>query len=177
MALVTPIPAGSRLTAELLAEWSTGINARFEGGLKTKSASTSRTSTTTYADDPHLAGIPLIASATYMVYANFAYNAGATPDFKYRFSVPTGCTFNGFRLFYNPAGGTVPPVINWIPCGPQGGVTGMNGAALDVFCIVTGTLIVGSTAGNLGLEWAQDTSSATASTVNIGSYLLAIRQI
>jgi hypothetical protein len=174
--MVDPIPAGSRLLAEDLSPWGTAINAALSGGVKVKTSDTTRNSTTTFADDPHLAGIAVAANTNYAVECSFVYNSAATPDFKYQFTVPSGTTFRGFTLLYHPSGVTVPATMNWIDCNSlTGGVTGMNGAAADVRCVVRGSISVGSTAGTMAFQWAQDISNAGNTIVRQGSWLEVLR--
>jgi hypothetical protein len=54
-----------------------------------KSADTSRINTTTMSDDPHLT-VTVAASATYLIYAYLAYQAGTTGDINVAFTQPTG---------------------------------------------------------------------------------------
>jgi hypothetical protein len=48
-----------------------------------------------------------------------------------------------------------------------------NGTGNPLWAQVTATLITSSTAGNLVLNWAQNTSSATATTLMTGSSMQA----
>ena len=52
---------------------------------------------------------------------------------------------------------------------------GGNGATTPLGALVSGTVITGATAGNLQLQWAQNTSNATAASVLAGSALTAWR--
>ncbi|AVH60015.1 MULTISPECIES: hypothetical protein [Streptomyces] len=54
-----------------------------------KTGDTSRASTTTQADDPHLT-VSLTASATYLLYAYLVYQAGTTGDINVGFTIPSG---------------------------------------------------------------------------------------
>jgi hypothetical protein len=52
---------------------------------------------------------------------------------------------------------------------------GTNGTTTLMAAELSFTLVTSSTAGNLQLQWAQNTSNATATTVKAGSVLTALR--
>lgn len=95
------------------------------------------------------------------------YSSGATPDFAFQITVPSGATGNFWTNVI--VGGTATPVfgIYGTPIPADGfGVT-LVGLWLE------GLVIVGATAGFLTLQWAQVTTNASNTTVKKGSSLMA----
>lgn len=137
-----------------------------------KSSSTSRTSTTTLAADPDLT-VPVLANGKYDVELSLVYNGAATGagDLKCSWSVPSGASFaGGFVGVSNPLGVAILPVT-----ASSVQVTYGNGTGNALWCMVSGTLFMSSTPGNLVLTWAQNSSSGTATTLMTGSKLSARR--
>jgi hypothetical protein len=63
-----------------------------------------------------------------------------------------------------------------IPVGGNGSFdVGTLGAGTQSL-VVHGMVITAGTAGNLSIEWAQNTSTASATSLQLGSYMLARRQ-
>lgn len=134
-----------------------------------KAADTSRTSTTTLADDLHLAGMALEANATYSLQGWIEYVGAAigTGDLKMGFTTPAGCTMN-----WN-SGGVVTTGANSYDATAPAAATSRtvgSGGAVEMVARLGGRIIT-TTAGILTLQWAQGTSSATATTIRAGSWL------
>lgn len=144
-----------------------------------KPSGTPRTSTVAHAADPHLA-VSLLASKTYLVIAPLLISsaADAAGDFSYRWSwtgtmsvvnggvgpantIATGSIADGEFARAAPDN-TTPSAA--IPMGAS--VAGVN-------ALVVATVTV-TAAGVLTLEWAQNSSSANATTLEAGSRLTAI---
>lgn len=157
--------AGQRLTAAAL-NAAIGLTAR-------KGADTARSSAntgTTLTADPDLV-IPVLANAAYLVTFSLVYKGAATNtgDLKFGFSVPSGATMpGGFLGITNPLALEILPVTASSTL-----VSYSNGTGNPLWCQVTATLVTSSTAGNLTLTWAQNTSSATSTTLMAGSSLQA----
>jgi hypothetical protein len=139
------------------------------GGNKSalKTSDTARTNTTTLADDPHLS-IALEANTTYHFSALFTINLGNSgPKFKMTFVGPAGSTISwGANInnneFHSASGGT------------SQAFTSVEGGDSSAVC--TGSITLGSTAGNLTLQWAQNSSSSQAVTVKSTGLLSTIKQ-
>jgi hypothetical protein len=145
------------------------VNVRFA----IKTADTSRASTTTLADDPHLT-IPVAANATYHTDVVLFHNSQPTGDFKWTFVGPAssvlsyagatvtlaGAVYIDDNVFYSD----LTDVQN------SGGIAGVW-----VPIIIQGMLITSGTAGNFKLQWAQQTSNAGSSTLKTNSYINARR--
>lgn len=156
--------AGQRVTAALLTAMQPIV--------VVKSSDTARTSTTTLAADPHIV-VPVSASATYLLdgYIEFDGIFGGTGDIKFDWTIPAGATLRWGPLG-NASGDTTQKYAansaansSVLTAGTYG--TGGTRSAASPRGYVT----VGGTAGNLQLRWAQNTSSATATTVYAGSWI------
>ncbi|MFJ8804187.1 hypothetical protein [Streptomyces sp. NPDC102487] len=165
------IPAGGRLTSGLLTSmlpielW--------------KAASTDRSSTTTFADDPDLT-TTLAANAVYRVRFCLFYAALDAARFKTMWTVPVNASGN--RSAQGPDQGV-------ILSGTSSGGTGRFGVhnfttactygtrdhATNLCIAVEEATVFTLDAGTLALQWAQATSNATAARLGIGSSLTVKR--
>lgn len=155
-----PFTAGERLTASTLNEALTLSAA--------KGADTARTISTTLTADPDLT-VAVLANSLYVCRFSLVYKGAATNtgDLKFGFSVPSGAAFaGGFIGVTNPLGAYLASVTASSIL-----VSYSNGTGNPLWCQVTATLTTSATAGNLTLTWAQNTSSATATTLMAGSSL------
>lgn len=164
---------------------SDGIDARFSsvtarqffgvGATTTsiKPSDTNRASTAALADDPHLA-IPVGANETYTVYSLLkASSTSATPDFKMGFTVPAGAAMD-FGCYSN--GGTLASVGTFAlrDSGQPSPLVALGASIINpVICV--GSVVNGGTAGFLKLQWSQNTSNGTNTTLTAGSFLSATR--
>lgn len=124
-------------------------------------------SSTTLQNDDELV-LALAASATYEVWLTAVFRAaaaGATPGFKVDFTVPSGADMTNayFELSAQMAATNANGQVGGIICATS------NAIFKEQFTIIT------TNAGNLQFRWAQNASSASATTVDAGSKLLAIR--
>lgn len=138
-----------------------------------KAVDTPRSNTTTLAADPDL-GIPMAAAGNYF-FVGALYATGPainTGDLSVAFTWPTGSAAWWATLGYNVSAAT--PNLNAVrtASGAPSGI-GVNAAA-GTLAIIVGRCQA-STAGNFQLEWAQNTSNATATVLKGGSWLVAIR--
>ena len=140
-----------------------------------KSASTSRSSAntgTTLTADPDLT-VPVDANATYDVEISLPYNGAATGtgDIKFSFSVPSGASITGgFEGIANPLGVAILPVTTASTL-----FSASNGTGNALWCKISCTLFTSGTSGSLTLNWAQNTSSGTATTLLAGAKMSAAR--
>lgn len=112
--------------------------------------------------------LALAASATYEVWLTVlvkAAAAGGTPGLRVDFTVPSGADMT--NAYFEISGSMA--LTN-----ASGGVTGINLNTTDLVFKEQFTIIT-TNAGNLQFRWAQQVSSANATTVDVGSKLLAIR--
>ena len=158
--------AGSRLTASAVNEYL--VNTRYA----TKPGDTSRASTTTLTADPDLS-VAVDASKSYWLDILILYTAASgSGDFKYTFGAPTGAVFYGTAVViaadtlvaaftYSPSGGATISTTELVVSAGSGAIP----------VRLSGVLTTSTTAGNLALSWAQNTSSGTATVVKAGSYM------
>lgn len=135
-------------------------------------ADTSRTSSTTLLDATGLS-VSLEASTAYLIDGYIAYDAGETGDLKVAFTIPSGAT--GHWSLFGIGTGTT---------GSIGDTTAVRVSALTSTCAVGGSAafssqlvalprgyVLTSSAGTMQMQFAQDTSSGTSTTIKSGSWL------
>jgi hypothetical protein len=115
------------------------------------------------------------STATYEVSGIIRYNSGTTPDIKFAWTAPASATFFweciGLDTGASGVTGTVSRQALAI-----GDTVGIGGTGNDLAASIKGILTVASTAGNLQLQWAQNTANASNTIVRANSYIVA-RQI
>jgi hypothetical protein len=119
-------------------------------------------SSTTYQNDDALV-VPVLANTTYDCEMWLLYNSGATPDFKARVTVPAGAVTPETTLFHNAL---------WFRYTPTTGL-GVASPGGDNLYWCKFALVVAGTPGNLQVQWAQNTSDASTTAVQLGSWLRA----
>lgn len=156
--------AGDVPTASQVNEWFVNVNwAR-------KPVNESVTSSTTLQSDDHLF-VPVQANAAYFMTCVIKYDGDSAGDIKVLFRLPTSATLNGLgnTLIGGAASQSdnqnVPYVEN------ASNIWGCLGTGTTLYGMVSGLVLTSSTAGTVSVEWAQNTSSATATRVLIGSFL------
>lgn len=122
--------------------------------------------------------LPGVASASYELSGLLIFNGGAAnDDLKTGWSAPAGATLDWVAtaqpVAATIASGTV--VTNAKTLGDLSSL-GTIGTGTNLMALLTGRLKTDVTAGNLQFQWAQVTSSATATTVCAGSYI-ALRRV
>lgn len=142
-----------------------------------KSGDTPRSTTTSLVADPHLV-LPLQANYTYSILWTLYYNAPAAGDIKFAIDYPAGATtppYGGLRMVDSSAGltGNVDPGAYATAADATDSIT-MGGTGGNAFGILASTIIMGPTAGNLSLLWAQLASSGTTTLLK-GSAAVADR--
>lgn len=164
-------PNGPSQIAALAASIDTALESRKSLYVR-KTGDTSRASTTTFADDPHLT-LTVAASAVYalscgLYYVSALTNAG---DFKAQFSAPSGAALQaGVSTIAAVASAATDDLATCVTL-----TTSMSCGAVasgDPYtpCQVTGLLVTGS-AGVFKVQWAQNASSATATVLKLNSYM------
>lgn len=175
MSVYPVLSAGQRITAALLTSMLpiTVI----------KPGDTTRTSTTTVADDPDLT-LALEANATYLVEFFIIMGAETDEDFKSDWNVTGSTTPTGFKGVLGP-GSTVAD-SNADNIAMRAGVhgfgtditySGTRSATLNnQFCSVREWgYVITTTTANIAYRWAQGTSGTTGTILAAGSTLLARR--
>lgn len=167
------ILAGQRITASLLQGMLPQV--------ATKAANTDRSATTTLADDPDLT-LPLAANAVYLVVMRIYFatpTGGGAPLFKTAWDVPAGTTGN--RTCTGPGStasdsGADNMVGHYGVHNPPTAVTyGGRNSSTNLAIATETAVLTTTTAGNVALQWAQATSSASPVRVGTGSSITATR--
>ena len=135
-----------------------------------KSADESVTSSTTLQNDNQLLLPLLVANTTYKFECYLDYEGGTagSSDLKWTWSVPSGATLRYQASFVNISGNQ--QVATTLKDTDTGIAETATAGVLKAVLMV-GTLLVGSTTGTLQLQWAQNTSSGTATIVHAQSEL------
>lgn len=163
MATYPVIPAGARITSGLLTSMQPMVAA--------KTVTTSRVSTTTLAADPELQ-LPVEANAEYTVFFYFRVSGIDAGDMDLQFTTPAGGTgswaVTGFLVQSQVDSGTRSGARRAMNA--EIGLSTPSTATAQVY-EGSGRLIMGSTAGNLTIDWAQNASNATATSMEADSWL------
>lgn len=147
-----------------------------------KTADETVTGSTTLQNDDHLV-LPVVANAVYTFDLDLYMtdSADVVGDFKMSFTCPTGATFDmhGAGAHVTDLGGGTSSNGEWI-----GKLATTSAGATIAFGVsnpgptaarVYGRLVMGGTAGNLQLQWAQNASDASGTTLKAGSYMTMTR--
>lgn len=126
----------------------------------------------TLQDDNELLLTPSI-SHTYLLDGQIFYSTGTTPDLKLAFTFPTGAVLAWSLFGYKFDGSSFESeyrTSTWqAASGTSNAVAGTT-ATYDVVH-VRGILRMSTTAGNLQLQWAQNTANASNTVVKADSWL------
>lgn len=161
--------------------WSVGqvlsasdVNAWFIPLSAIKTADQSVTSSVTFVNDTELF-VPIVAVGSYQ-FECFLYFEGGTAgasDIKWRYIVPTGTTMRYTWTGWNNTGSVARSgdgqIAGDTPSSASAGAGNGHGV------IMIGTIVAGVNAGNMQLQWAQNTSSGTATIVHAQSCLVLRR--
>jgi hypothetical protein len=138
-----------------------------------KTATEDVTSSTTLQNDDELA-VAMSANTVYSVTMILEVQAvSTTPDFKFDFAIPTGAdgayTFNS-TLSGGSSYGTIGASADWT----TDQTVNLGTTSTRTIIVLQGTIITSSTAGDLQLRWAQNTSSVDTVFVRSGSSLMLV---
>jgi hypothetical protein len=152
---------------------SADVNSWFVPLAAVKGSDTSRSSNTTVASDPDLS-LAVAANCTYVfsMYLDFEGGTTGASDLKFTWSVPASTTMR-----YNIAYSTASPAVSVSNSFTQASIisAATNGATVLQGLHAHGSIVTSSTAGNVVLQWAQNTSSGTATILHTQSHLYAFR--
>jgi len=141
-----------------------------------KTADETVTSSTTVQNDDQLF-LPLSTNARYLFDSIIFYSGAATPagDLKLKWTGPTGATMQWANFGVNTSGLTQYNAVVETLAAASPRAVGTNGAGFWMSCAPKGIVTTSSTSGNLQLQWAQNSSSATGTIVYAGSYIRLVR--
>ncbi len=133
-----------------------------------KQADETVNNSTTYQNDDEVFISGLAANTRYFAWLHLVYTSGATPDLKHQVVMPAGATWVNAGVLYMPTGSATTAYTATPGSGPN--TVGGNGSAFtsDMF----GPLNIGATAGDIILQWAQNTLNASNTVVNAGTCLM-----
>lgn len=150
---------------------------------KFKTADTSRISTVTLTDDPHLASLALQANVSYAITLMLLFDATTTAGMGIQINLFYSNTFASTAV--GGISGVVTGSVNQVPYGSSllkiQSVSGtVSLAAVTVATAsANGLLFQGilqtTAAGNLSMQWAQNSNTANNLNMRQGSYLTAVQ--
>lgn len=115
------------------------------------------------------------ASEVWQFEGHLYFDSGTTPDLKVAFTVPAGATLKWSILGHQDPGGTL-----WAGVVETGSGVAQAIAAAGVgtprLLKLYGLVVNGATPGNLQMQFAQNTSNASNSTIQANS-ILVVRQL
>ena len=140
-----------------------------------RSSTQSHTSNTTLSNDDTLF-LALAANATYSIELLMLYSGGTlgSSDLKWAFTLPSGASGGGATDHITPGAVYATQATDLVTASNSANQCATNGAGVPQAATVTATLFT-SSAGTLHLQWAQVSSSGTATIMAVGSSLLAWR--
>lgn len=146
-------------------------NTNLAGGLAaTKTASTTKTSDTTLAFDPHLK-VTLAANTVYAVDLLLIGQAHADPDMKLQLAVASVDSHSGtagsVRIYQWDNADNVNFLLT-----PNGSSTMLSTGGAISSLQMKGIITTGASGGDGGIKWAQNTSSSEDSTLLIHSSII-----
>ena len=131
-----------------------------------KTADETVNNTTTTQDDDHLV-VALGANETWILRCFIKYNSNTTANFKHSWTVPSGTTYSALFQGDNTGG--------FVEYHRTTSVQTVDGKAADWAFLEEVVVKTSSTAGNIQLQWAQNTANASDTKVLIGSNIVAHR--
>lgn len=140
-----------------------------------RTSNATRTSTTTVTDDTALQLLNLIPNQRYRLSGNLFYNGasmsvGTDPGglgIKFRLGTGDSMKYNALRI--NQSGNLAGAQQYWV--GSDTVTAQTQGTSAGMVMTINGQVATGSGPSLCVLQWAQDNSSATATTLEGGSYL------
>jgi hypothetical protein len=149
------------------------VNNYFVDAYILKTADESVTSSTTLQNDDVLV-LPVLANATYDFYMYLDYEGGTlgASDLKLSWSNPVSSTMRYQCSGIGTGGGWIGDVTRQ---GSDTYAVGTNGAGNLKAVTFFGTMITAGTAGPMQFQWAQNTSSGTATKVHAQSCFALMR--
>lgn len=132
-----------------------------------KAADESVTSSTTLQNDDALF-VSVASNASYLFFCYLDYEGASAGDLKFSWSVPTSATMR-FTIIGQTSAGSAQTAITGSESTSY--AIGADAAATLNAVLMAGTLITSSSSGTLQLQWAQNSSSGTATKVHAQSFL------
>lgn len=154
-------------------QWFEWCNSQRTWTLLPKILTQTKQSDTTYADDDELV-IPVKPSEVILLRCEVFFDTGATPDFKFQITGPTSPTEVVIRGSYTAVGTTNATDFVDTSLPTSHAVTGTGGTT-GGHARFSMLLQNGANTGNIALQWAQNTSDASDTSVLVGSFFEYLR--
>ena len=135
-----------------------------------KTANESVTSSTTLQDDDDLS-LSVTTSAVYALEAVLVFDGATGGDIKYAVSVPASATCVGARNSIYAAAASEADDYTAILSETTGWPAGCLGVGSPSVAVLKGIVTTAGSSGNVKIQWAQNTSSGTATRMLAGAYL------
>lgn len=169
MAWTTIPSAGSKLRASVLSDLITEL--RPNGARKT-AAEIVNNSNTPQNDDELT--VPVAASTLYKLNGLIIFTSGATPDFRFTWSLPAGATHSTNTRIYSRSLAAPSQMVD-----TRTFITGNSGAdglgttlsSQGQIVELFGYILTSVTAGNAVLQWSQNTTNLSDTTVHPNSFI------
>jgi len=145
------------------------INSKYIWNIAYKPTDQSKTADTTLANDTNLIFNPVTAGYKYAIRGRIFFDTGATPDFKFR--IGGSSTITPIRVFTKHVVPGTTAFVNAIETAFPTTTQAVTGAGTTGGYIEIDGEFTVTVTGTIALQWAQNTSSATATKVLAGSYL------
>jgi hypothetical protein len=161
VALTSMLSAGSKVRAAILTAF---LNERMPVTARKTSNETVNGSAALQDDNELFVAVE--ASCVYHLELRISYTSGTTPDLKIGWTYPTGTTIRWSGTDSDTAG-----ALRIAGNLTETSVPAICGSGTDINADYTGVIITGVNAGTLTLQWAQNTSTGSNSTIYAGSFL------
>lgn len=145
-----------------------GVYDKYEWTTFTKAASEIRASSATLANDSTLQ-FTMDANTTYVIRMKVYYDTAATPGFKYALSGPA--TPSGVRNARKHISAAAPTTLVVASETGYTASTSLPGGTVGGYIEFDLFVANGANAGAFAFQWAQDTSNASNTIVQLGSYI------
>lgn len=130
-----------------------------------KTATETVNNSTTLQNDNELI-LPVLANEVWVFKLSVLYRSATTPDIKFGWTVPAGTTMSW------ALNDTAQAVFDESGAGQ---VAGAGSSTTSIAGNVNGIIFVGSTAGNVNLQWAQNVLEVSDTKVLLGSNIIATK--
>lgn len=161
MALTTLPSAGSKLRASVLAAL---MNERMPITARKTTNETIISNATLQNDDELFVAVD--ASCVYHMELRFSFTSAIAPDLKIGWTYPVGTTIRWSGVDDDTAG-----AVRITGNLTETSVPAIGGAGSDLASYYSGMVITGVNAGTLQLQWAQNSLTASNTTIYAGSFL------
>lgn len=139
--------------------------ATFRPNVAVKVADQTINNSAALVNDAELA-VPVVANVTYHFECRLLVNSNSTANFKSLFTFPSGLTML-YTTMAIGVGGSVWGLFE----ADQTTTTVVGGAGANRSTMLWGIVNVGSTAGTLQIQWAQNVANVSNTIMRAGSYL------